>query len=102
MNSLASLSLKGLTGHWTKYGGNVHDIFERQNEEILNWYCQSCGGEQDKSLTPYYFEHPKGEYIKICNTCMINKADKLKIKIEVIETTIIQTSFDETTSSYSS
>lgn len=94
MVSLASISLKGLTGHWTKWGGNVHDVFSRQNEEITNWFCQSCNSEQDKEITPFFFEYPDKEYIRICQSCQTNGCLILKSRIEFIEVEVIKSNFD--------
>lgn len=85
MNSLASISMKGLTGHWTKWGGNVHDVFERQGEEFTNWYCQSCNKELSRELKPYFYEYPKGEYIRVCAVCVSNDCMIIRVRVEIID-----------------
>lgn len=82
-NSLASISRKGLTGHWSKYGGNHHDIFESQNEDFSFWICQSCGREFNKEFKPYFYQWPEGEYIRVCGKCVSEDCVVLKIRLEV-------------------
>jgi len=85
MISLASLSMKGLTGHHSKYGGNRPDIFESQHEEFDHWYCQSCSREMTKEIAPYFAEFPEGEYIRVCGVCINN--DLILIETRTIEIT---------------
>lgn len=83
MNSRASLSMKGLTGHWTKYGGNVVDPFESQNEEFKTWFCQSCNHEYSREMQPYFYEWPEGEYIRVCAKCVHEDCILLRIRVEI-------------------
>lgn len=82
-NSLASLSLKGLTGGWSKWGGPADSIVK---EKIVDeWTCQSCGQKQPASLNPYIFKY--GDlYLRVCNKCLNNGCVVLlrrKIEMEV-------------------
>ena len=93
--SLASISMKGLTGHWTKWGGNVRDVLESQNELFLNWFCQSCNRELGKDMSPFFYEWPEGEYIRVCGICINDDCSALKDRVEIVETITIKTSYDE-------
>ena len=57
----------GMSGHWTKWGGAIKDVIQEDLSDI--WYCQLCGTEQPKDLTPYKHEYPEGEWIRICSNC---------------------------------
>lgn len=83
-NSRASVSMKGLTGHWTKWGGNVVDPFESQNEEFNFWFCQSCNNQFGKEIQPYFYEWPEGEYIRVCGKCVHEDCYILRIRIKFI------------------
>lgn len=84
-NSRASISMKGLTGHWTKWGGNVVDVFESQNEDLSHWFCQSCNRRIEKDVTPYFYEWPEGEYIRVCKDCLEGDCYILRIRVEFTE-----------------
>ena len=81
----ASISYKGLTGHWTKYGGRVYDPIGRQDEDFSNWYCQSCHREMTEEMPPYMYEFPEKEYIRVCAICVSNDCKTLKIRMEISE-----------------
>lgn len=59
-----------LTGSWTKWGGARKSLYENQFErENDNWFCQKCGTEHPKEITPYNYEFIQGEFIRICAVC---------------------------------
>ena len=94
--SLASIGpRKGLTGHWSKWGGNRHDVFESQNEVFTEWYCQSCNRQLGAEMQPFFFEWPEGEFIRVCGICANNDCVELKSRVEYTETVVIKTSYDE-------
>jgi hypothetical protein len=68
-NSLATLSLKGLTGGWSKHGGASDSLIK---EKIHGeWNCQSCAKIQPESLNPYIFQY--GDlFLRVCNKCINN------------------------------
>lgn len=86
--SLASLSFKGLTGHWSKWGGNIQSVLTNQSETFDHWFCQSCRREMGKELQPYFYEFPKGEYIRICAVCLNEGCVILEQRTVIIEETI--------------
>lgn len=89
MVSLPSISLKGLTGHWTKYGGNVHDVFESQGEEFINWFCQSCNRELGREMQPYFYEYPTKEYVRVCAVCISDDCIILKRRVIFVQDNVI-------------
>jgi hypothetical protein len=77
-------SYKGLTGHWTKYGGALYTIYPNQwDRPEVEWICQSCAKEQPKELNPYLFEYPEKEYIRVCSPCFAEDCLKLKKRLGV-------------------
>lgn len=61
---------RGMTGHWSKWGGANKDVIQENLSK--EWACQSCGDIQPYALTPYKYEYPKGEYIRVCWICYNN------------------------------
>lgn len=72
---------RGATGHWTKWGGARMDVIQEEVSDI--WACQSCGGNQPKTLSPYKYEFPAGEYIRVCAPCIVDGCAVLKTRIGV-------------------
>lgn len=74
-----SISYKGITGQWTKWGGRRYGLVaDRHDSEVPNiWYCQSCNDPQPNDLSPFKFEYPEGEYIRVCAICLSNGCEKL-------------------------
>lgn len=74
-NSVVSVTIekksyKGLTGQWSKWGGRRYGIADNQEEMVVPyWYCQSCHDEQPQALSPFKWEYPEGEYIRVCASC---------------------------------
>jgi len=84
MKSTASLITKGYwekshyvsmshTGRWSKWGGAMKEVAINQYGIIgvagERWFCQSCNTEQPIELTPYLFEWPENERIRVCFHC---------------------------------
>lgn len=67
---------RGSTGHWTKWGGARQDLIQSELAEI--WMCQSCGRQQPKELTPYRYEYPTKEYLRVCAICLAEGCEELK------------------------
>lgn len=61
-------SQKGLTGGWSKYGGARQHVIKTKIAK--KWYCQSCGKERPKEMTPFLYEFVEGDHIRICATCL--------------------------------
>lgn len=57
----------GFTGHWSKHEGARMDVVQELSDV---WYCQSCNARQPKDLTPYKYEYPQGEWIRVCGPCV--------------------------------
>jgi len=75
-------SYKGLTGHWSKWGGRRDNVYVNQYGVIIDdWVCQSCGKQQTKDLTPYRFEFYPDEYIRVCAICLYDGCEKLKKRV---------------------
>ena len=72
---------KGPTGHWTKWGGARMDLIQEDIGDM--WNCQSCGDNQPNALSPYKYEFPEGEYIRVCATCISNGCAALKERIGI-------------------
>jgi hypothetical protein len=72
-NMLKLKSYKGLTGHWTKWGGREFDLMDAQNEEKRDtWFCQCCGREFPIELSPYKVRvTDESGYIRICAICYL-------------------------------
>lgn len=71
-------SYKGLTGHWSKWGGRRMSIIESQNAVIDDtWVCQSCGHDQPKEISPFKFEYPEHEYLRVCSICYFTNCNTL-------------------------
>lgn len=67
---MEKISYKGLTGHWTKYGGVRISAVLHQYERKENWYCQLCGEEEPFCLPPYKVKVSDiEEYINVCPIC---------------------------------
>lgn len=82
MVSLLKLkSYKGFTGQWSKYGGARQALIavnQHQEDLITPWYCQSCGLEYPKVISPYKVQLAEDEYIRVCPICF---AESWKEKI---------------------
>ncbi len=70
----------GLSGHWTKWGGGVMGVIQDELDPI--WVCQSCGQEQPKDLTPYKYQFPENEWIRVCATCYHDGCLQLKERMK--------------------
>lgn len=70
---------KGATGHWSKWGGARMDVIQAEVSDV--WHCQSCRNQQPKDLSPYKYEFPKGEYIRVCAPCIVDGCSSLKIRL---------------------
>jgi len=62
------MSQKGLTGGWTKYGGARQHVIKTHITKT--WYCQACGKEKPKDMSPFLWEFTEGEHIRVCATCL--------------------------------
>lgn len=84
--TLVKVSYKGLTGHWTKWGGGVKGELIITQFGVLNvqteWACQSCGKLQPIELSPFLYKHPDAELdserIRVCAVCFDNDCYELK------------------------
>lgn len=52
---------------WSKWGGPLLGLV--QEDLTKEWICQACGEKQTDKLSPYMYEYPQGEYIRICSKC---------------------------------
>ena len=69
---------RGSTGHWSKWGGSRMDLVQ----ELTNiWHCQSCRSPQPRDLTPYKYEYPQGEYLRVCGPCIADDCMVLKVRL---------------------
>lgn len=68
MISLPTISFKGLTGHWSKWGGGISDAVKKTLGE--EWYCQSCGSKQPKIIPPYLYKADDDLILRICHVCL--------------------------------
>lgn len=76
-------SYKGQTGFWTKWGGRRYSLADNQYGEVEDiWYCASCTQSQPKELSPYKFEYPEGEYIRVCAQCFANACRSLYKRLQ--------------------
>jgi hypothetical protein len=66
---------KGFGGYWSKWGGARMSVIQEDLSPV--WFCQSCTEPQPIELTPYKFEYPKGEYIRVCAECIREGCIKL-------------------------
>lgn len=66
----------GLTGYWSKWGGVRQSVVKDEIE--TEWFCQSCTSVFPVELTPYRYEYPQGEYIRVCAACLNNDCECLK------------------------
>lgn len=74
--------MKGLTGHWSKWGGRVYDVLDNQFTEVREyWYCQSCNQPIPVSLSPYKYEYPQGDYIRVCAVCLADGCRILHVRV---------------------
>lgn len=79
-NKKYKTKLKGLTGHWTKWGGSMSEVSVNQHGRVIpqkEWACQSCGKAQPPQLTPYRYEYPPNEYLRVCSVCFSDKCTEL-------------------------
>lgn len=67
---------------WTKYGGARKGLVQ---EELDEWYCQTCGRRQTKEL-PYYMVpldvDIRREFVRVCSEC---KNQAIKKRIDAFE-----------------
>lgn len=76
-------SLKGLTGGWTKWGGAKHELYINQwDRDLGEWYCQNCGKKSPHELTPYMYEFPEKEFVRVCAPCFNEGCPKLASLLE--------------------
>lgn len=94
MKGNASLSFKGLTGHWSKWGGNVQDVLSNQEETFEHWFCQSCTREMGKELPPYFYEFPIGEYIRVCGICISENCIQVRRRTRVLDRSLVENPLD--------
>lgn len=77
-------SYKGVTGHWSKWGGRRMSVIESQNGGVDDfWRCQSCGDLQPEALSPYKYEFPAGEFIRVCAPCIADHCTSLHDRVGV-------------------
>lgn len=62
------MSQKGLTGGWSKYGGARQHVIKTKIEKT--WYCQACGTERPKDMSPFLWQLTDGEHIRVCAACL--------------------------------
>lgn len=62
------MSQKGLTGGWSKYGGARQHVIKTAIGKT--WYCQSCGKERPKDMSPFLYQLQQGDYIRVCASCL--------------------------------
>lgn len=74
---------KGITGHWSKWGGRRYDLIAGRQDSILQniWNCQSCGEQIPNEFTPYKYEYPEGEFIRVCSVCLIDNCQILRERL---------------------
>jgi len=90
---------KGLTGHWSKWGGGFKDVVQEQVEDT--WRCQSCGKEHPHELPPLEYPLFTGEYIRICPLCFLDDCKSLKerrgcVTLQTQTTVVYQETYDIT------
>jgi hypothetical protein len=64
------------SGKWTKYGGSIGGLVKEAIQDV--WYCQTCGREMPKEISPFLFEVFTDDFLRICGICQ-NTASKRKI-----------------------
>jgi hypothetical protein len=73
------------TGRWSKYGGAIKEVAVNQfgiaGVADDKWFCQSCNTQQPIELTPYLFEHPKNERIRVCSPCFNTNCEPLRLRL---------------------
>lgn len=76
---------KGMTGHWSKYGGVIREVVITQYGVVgvdSEWACQSCGVMQPVDLTPYLWKHPDAEAeterLRVCAKCFNDECYDLR------------------------
>lgn len=78
-----TISYKGLTGGWTKWGGRRYGVLtDRQDSTLPDvWVCQSCSKDQPRGVPPYKYEYPEGEYLRVCGICYAKECIDLMLRI---------------------
>lgn len=79
-------SYKGLTGHWTKYGGGREEVFKDKN--IKEWTCQSCGFLYPIQLSAYLYSFQTWGHIRVCALCFSSDCTPLKERLEWYDLTV--------------
>lgn len=53
---------------WSKWGGGLYGL---DKEELDEWYCQTCGEKQTKTLPSYMFpvDTFKRDFVRVCSEC---------------------------------
>lgn len=85
MGDWLAMSQKGLTGGWTKYGGARQHVVKTHIDKT--WFCQCCGQERPKELSPFLFEFQQGDFIRVCANCLHDGVviiEERKIEIELL------------------
>lgn len=78
-------SYKGLTGFWSKWGGARSGVATNQWGDAGvddEWFCQSCNAPQPPQLSPFRFEYPDREFIRVCAVCYAEQCIKLFERIK--------------------
>ena len=67
-DSLPSLSITRKMYGWTKWGGPTNGLVK---EELDEWYCQTCGEKQLKTLPSYMIplDMAQRDYVRVCSSC---------------------------------
>lgn len=74
---------KGVTGYWSKWGGGIKTPYKNQFSPVEeSWRCQSCGKEMPKEISPFLYEYPEKEYIRVCPICLFTNCDTLKQRLK--------------------
>ena len=73
-------NMAGLTGRWSKWGGGQQSAFKEKVQGV--WSCQSCGQKQVAELSPYLYEYPAGEYVRVCARCLADDCRRMKERLQ--------------------
>jgi hypothetical protein len=68
MEPLPSLSITFRMYSWSKWGGGTSGLVK---EELDEWYCQSCGEKQVRTLPSYMIpmDETQRDYVRVCSDC---------------------------------
>lgn len=72
-------NLKGMTGHWSKWG-KVNGSYQETVGEV--WFCQSCSQAQPKELSPYLFPFDNTEHLRVCASCFQGECTALLARLQ--------------------